>query len=97
MLNYVTLYKWTAQGIKEVKDTVGRVEKATQLVEKLGGKLLSVYWTQGRYDLVAISEWPDEESATAFTLALASTGNVQSETMRAFSAEAMTRILDKMP
>ena len=97
MLNYVTLYKWTEQGVKSVKDTVGRVEKAKELVEKMGGHLLNVYWTQGRYDLVAFSEWPNEDLAMTFSLALASTGNVQSETLRAYSAEDMTRFLDKMP
>src|SRR5256885_336879 len=97
MLSYVVLYKWTEQGVKSVKDTVDRVEKAKELVEKMGGKLVNVYWTQGRYDLVGFSEWPDEDSVTAFSLALASTGNVQSETLRAFSAEDMKRILAKMP
>jgi uncharacterized protein with GYD domain len=97
MLTYVSLYRWTEQGIKGVKDTVKRAETATQLAEKLGGHLVNIYWTQGPYDLVAIAEFPDEDSAQSFALALGSTGNVRSETLRAFSAQDMGRILSKLP
>ncbi|MDQ3928355.1 MAG: GYD domain-containing protein, partial [Chloroflexota bacterium] len=65
--------------------------------EKHGGRLLSVYWTQGKYDLVSISEWPDEETANGWFLALASLGNVRSHTLRAFGAEEMARIVSKLP
>ena len=39
---------------------------------------------------------PDEETATAFLLTLAKLGNLRSETLRAFSAEEMRRILQKV-
>ncbi|WP_238149645.1 GYD domain-containing protein [Dyella jiangningensis] len=44
-----------------------------------------IYWTLGQYDLVTVIKAPDEVSATAFGLTIASAGNTRSETLRAFS------------
>jgi uncharacterized protein with GYD domain len=44
---------------------------------------------------VAISEFPDEETAMAFLLTLGGQGNLRTETLRAYSAEEMQRILQK--
>ena len=96
MPTYVTLFKWTEQGVKNVKDTMDRTEQARTAVEAVGGRLVSLYWTQGAYDFVATVDFPDEETAQAFLLSTAKLGNVRSQTMRAFSAEEMTRILAKV-
>ena len=96
MPTYVTLMKWTEQGVKDVKATVDRSEQARQAIEQLGGRMTSIYWTQGSYDIVATVELPDEETATAFLLSLGKLGNLRSETLRAFSAEEMRRILQKV-
>jgi uncharacterized protein with GYD domain len=50
----------------------------------------------GSRDVVAICEAPDDETATALALSVTSRGNVRSETLRAFSAEEMNKILGKM-
>jgi uncharacterized protein with GYD domain len=96
MMTFVTLFKWTAQGAKTAKDSVERADKARQQTETMGGRMSTILWTQGRYDLIAISEWPDQDTYTAFMLALAAQGNLQTETMQAFSAEDMTRVFKKM-
>ncbi len=95
MAKYVTLYQFTDQGIKNFEGTVQRSKEATAAVEKMGGKLLSVNWTIGPYDLVSISQFPDDETATAFSLKLGAAGNVRTTTMRAFDADEMTRIIGK--
>jgi uncharacterized protein with GYD domain len=46
--------------------------------------------------VVGIFEAPDEASITAFALAIASGGNVRTETMRAFSRDEMNGILHKL-
>ena len=97
MPTYATLFRWTDQGIRAARDTVSRYEQARQGIEQGGGRLISFYWTQGTYDGLAILEWPDEETATAFLLALGMQGNVRTETLRAFTAEEMQRILQKVP
>lgn len=97
MATYVSLLKWTEQGIQGIKESAKRVRHAQQAVEKAGGRIVSVYYTQGEFDLVAVYEWPDDESANAFFLSLASAGNVRSQTSRAYSLEEMERIISKMP
>lgn len=97
MVTFVSLFSWTDQGAKTVKDTVKRTEKNTEFIEKMGGRVLNIFWTQGSYDLVAITEWPDEDTAMACLLTVASAGNARSTTLRAFSAEDMGRFIDKMP
>jgi uncharacterized protein with GYD domain len=93
MPTYVSLVKWTDQGIRGVKDTIDRTEQNRQAIEAAGGRLTGVWWTQGAYDLVAVTEWPDEDSAMAFLLRLGMAGNARTETLRAFAAEDMRRIL----
>lgn len=97
MPTYITLYTWTDQGIKDVKETVTRADQATKAVEQAGGRVVGTYWTQGRYDLVAIAEWPDDDTYMAFALQLAKLGNARSETLRAFTRDDMQRILGKLP
>ena len=96
MPTYVSLLKWTEQGIQNARETTKRAEQARTAVRKLGGKLTTILWTQGAYDIVAISEFPDEESAMAFLLSLGGQGNVRTETLRAYSAADMERIFAKM-
>ena len=96
MPTYVTLYRYTRQGITNVKDSPARIEKARKAVEQAGGKLKAVYVTMGRFDLVAISEWPSAEVGAAFSLRQAAEGNVTTETLRAFDEDEFRRIVSKV-
>ena len=96
MPKYVTLYNWTDQGVANAKDTVNRYQAAKQLVESKGGKIETILWTVGPYDLVTVADFPDDETGTAVALLLASTGNLRSTTMRAFDEGEMTGIIGKM-
>ena len=96
MLSYVVLYRWTDQGVRNAKDSVARARDFIAATEKAGGKVAKVYWTQGRYDLVAITELPNEETAMILSLNLSKLGNVRTETLRAFTAEEMESILKKV-
>ena len=95
MPNYVVLYRFTAQGRKNVKESVRRAAEIRKQNEARGFKVLGHYWTQGRYDLVAIVDAPSDETMVAGLFGIAEAGNVSSETLRAYSAEEMQRILAK--
>ena len=97
MPTYVSLINWTEKGAAGFKSTVDRAEAGKALAGSFGGALKEIYWTLGPYDIVAVSEAPDDESATAFALTLASQGNVRTTTMRAFSADEMKAIIAKTP
>jgi len=97
MPTYISLINFTEKGVAGFKDTVDRAEAGKALAGAFGGALKEIYWTLGPYDIVAISEAPDDESATAFALTLASQGNVRTTTMRAFAAGEMRAIIAKAP
>jgi uncharacterized protein with GYD domain len=95
MPRYVSLINWTQQGIQNYRDTVRRVEDARAASEQLGVRIVDVYWTLGGFDFVVVFEAPDEETLTAFLLQLGSLGNVRTQTLRAFSADEMSRIIER--
>lgn len=97
MPTYISLIIWTEKGVADFKSTVDRAEAGKALAGAFGGALKEIYWTLGPYDIVAISEAPDDESATAFALTLASQGNVRTTTMRAFDEGEMRVIIAKAP
>jgi uncharacterized protein with GYD domain len=95
MPTYVTLLNWTDQGIRDYKDSAKRSEAFAAAAQKLGVTLSQLYWTVGSYDLVAVVEAPDDETATAALLQLGGAGNVRTTTLRAFGREEMDRIIAK--
>ena len=95
MPHYVILWNWTDAGIKDVRETIARVDKVKSEFEKRGATP-DVHWTVGPYDGVGIMDAPDDESATAALLWLGSAGNVRTTTMRAFDANEMARVLEKV-
>jgi uncharacterized protein with GYD domain len=93
---YVTLYNWTEKGVAGVKETVNRYQGARQLVESKGGKIDTILWTTGAYDILTVTDFPDEETGSAVALQLAATGNLRSVTMRAYTEGEMKGILEKI-
>jgi uncharacterized protein with GYD domain len=96
MPTYVTLFNWTDQGIRNVRDTVDRYDRSTDLAEKHGVRFEQVYWTVGPYDIVGIAEAPDDESISAFFLELSSAGNLRTTTLRAYDREEMRGVLERL-
>ena len=94
---YVTLYRLTDQGIRNVKDSPARLDTAIKAAEAVGIKVLGAYYMLGEYDLVVISEATNEEVAVAHTLSINSLGNVKSVTMRAFTPAQFAEIVKKIP
>jgi len=97
MATYLGLMKFTDQGIRKVKDTTKRAKDFQEFAEKMNVKVREMYWTLGRYDVVVIAEAPDDETITRLTLGLSMLGNVKTETLRAFSAQEMNKILKGLP
>jgi uncharacterized protein with GYD domain len=93
MPTYVSLIHWTEQGIKNYKDTMRRLEDFTKLAESKGGRVREALYTVGEYDIVIVTEFPDDETATAALLQVGSLGNVRTNTMRAFTADEMGGII----
>ncbi|MCI0401028.1 MAG: GYD domain-containing protein [Gammaproteobacteria bacterium] len=97
MATFISLLNFTDQGIRNVKQSPDRAKKFKEMAQKAGVMLKNIYWTVGSYDLVAIVEGPDDETTSSLLLSLGALGNVRTQTLRAFSAEEMSRIIAKMP
>ena len=86
----------TDAGIRSVKDTTRRADAFKDLAKTFGISVKDIYWTLGRYDIVTTFEAPDDIAVTALGLSLGKSGNLRTETLRAFSQADMGAILDKV-
>ena len=96
MATYIVLSSFTDQGIRTIKDTTKRADAVKETAKKMGVETKSLYWTIGKYDVVATFEAPDDATMTALRLAISSAGSVRTQTMRAFSREEVAGILSKL-
>lgn len=96
MTTYVVLANFTDQGVRNVKDTTKRADAFKELAKSSGATVKEIYWTLGRYDIVALVEASDDMVVTALGLTLGKSGNVRTQTLRAFSQADMAAILNKV-
>ena len=97
MSTYVTLAKWTDEGIRNVKDSPKRRQAFEDRITSMGGKVKDAYLLLGEYDLVVVTEVPNDETAAKMALGTAMQGNVRTTTMRAFNREEMDKIVGSLP
>ena len=95
MATFVSLVNWTDQGIKSFRDSGKRADAFAEAVQQKGGSVKAIYWTLGEYDIVAITEAPDAETATAVLLQVGSLGNTRTTTLEAVDRDAFDRIVAK--
>lgn len=97
MPTYISLLRYTDQGIRSVKGAPERIANAEKLFQQVGAKLSQLYLTMGRYDYIAIIEAPDEATVTKAALALGSLGNIRTETLRAYGRPEIDKIIGGLP
>jgi uncharacterized protein with GYD domain len=97
MATYISLIKFTDQGITTIKDGPARLEAGKETLKSFGSELKAIYLTLGRYDIVAISEAPDDASAAKVALAIGAAGNVTTETLPAFNEDEYREIVAALP
>ena len=95
MLTFITFLKMTDQGIKDVKNAPQRLDAAVKAAEATGGKM-TIYYTTGEYDYIAISEFPFEEAAAAVALRIYASGNVKGAGLRVFTRKEFGEIVNKL-
>ena len=97
MPHFVTLLRYTQQGIGKIKDSPSRLDAARKAAEGVGGKIHSWYLTMGQYDAVLISEFPNDEACARFSLTVGALGNVSTETLKAFNETEFRKIIGSLP
>ncbi|MCY2968277.1 MAG: GYD domain-containing protein [Planctomycetota bacterium] len=95
MATFISTIIFTAQGLQGIDETTKRAAALKAAAKKRGVKITNIYWTLGDHDGVLIFEAADDETAAAFLLHVTSQGNVQTSTVRAFTATEMDGIVAK--
>jgi uncharacterized protein with GYD domain len=93
MATYVSLVRYTEQGIRTIKESPARLDAAKKAFQAAGGEIKQFYLAMGKYDIVIISEGPSDEVAAAMALGLGSLGNIRTETMRVFPEAEFRKIV----
>jgi uncharacterized protein with GYD domain len=89
---YITLANFTDQGARTIKDSPDRFEAFKAAAEGAGVTVKSVHWTTGKYDLVLVTEGP-EEAMMALSMKTAALGNIRTQTLRAFTPAEMRKLV----
>jgi uncharacterized protein with GYD domain len=97
MATYISLIKFTQQGITSIKEGPARLDAGSDTLKSFGSELKAFYLTMGSYDIVAISEASDDASAAKVALAIGAAGNVTTETLRAFTEDEYREIVAALP
>jgi uncharacterized protein with GYD domain len=93
MSTYIILARWTHQGLQKIKESPSRLEAGKKAFAAAGIKLKEFYMVMGQYDQVSIAEAPDDATLARALLSLTSQGNLQTETLRAFTEEEYEKII----
>ena len=97
MATYVTLVNYTKQGITNIKESPARLDAAKGVFKAFGAEMKQFYLSMGRYDIVLISEAPNDEAVAKAALAIGSGGAVKTETFRVFNEDEYRDIISALP
>jgi len=97
MPTYISLLRYTQQGIAAAKGGPARLDAAKAAYRKAGGELKAFYLTMGQYDMVVIAELPNDEAVATIALGLGAAGNIRTETSRAFTEAEYRKIVATLP
>ena len=88
--------RWTSQGMAGLPAWRERVEEGERTIQNAGGRLIGVYVTLGRYDVVEIFEAPDDDTAVEILMKLQRHGAEHTETLRGFTREEAEEIIRRL-
>ena len=93
MPRYLIEGSYTNDGTKGLLKEGGssRSDTVTKMIEGMGGKLETFYYTFGERDVIAIYSAPDEISALALAMAVNQSGKVSIRTTPLLSVEDVDR------
>ncbi len=92
MPKYISLVRWTQQGVAHVKDSANRFDAGRKAFKEIGVEIKQLHMTMGRYDLIMLLEAPSDDAVATALLSLAAQGNVQTETLKAWDESEYRKI-----
>lgn len=97
MATYAMLTHWTDRGAQHVKELPARLDWFKKTARACGTEVREVYLALGPFDTLSLVQAPDDEAATRLALAVCSTGNVHTETVRLFGESELRRLVAALP
>jgi uncharacterized protein with GYD domain len=97
MPTYVTLVRYTEQGIRNIKESPSRLEAAKKLAKSAGAEIKSFYLALGTYDIVLTVDAPNDETAARLVLSIGAQGNVRTDTLRVFDETEFRKLIASLP
>lgn len=92
MTIYVMLGTLKHAAFENLNGIEERDKKAARLIESLGGKLITLYYTFGMYDFIAIIDMPSKENMVKFLAVVGKFGTVRTETLETIPADMFYKI-----
>ncbi len=96
MANYMVLFRFTPKGIENIRDAQSRLEDAKEVFRQAGAEVKEFYALMGRYDTMMMVDAPDDASLAKALYTIDSKGNVQSETLRAFTEREFIEMVSSL-
>ena len=96
MAVHVTLYRYTDEGMKGIKNAAEIARGWEQEAQKRGVAVKALYWLEGPYDALTIVESDDEDAVMGLLLAIGAQGLMRTESMRGFGVEDLRRFIQRL-
>ncbi len=97
MAVYMVQAAYTAEAWATMtKNPQDRSVAVSELAQKLGGRLIGLYFCFGEYDVVALTEMPDDNAALATSVAAVTPGHLKAiKTTKLFTVEETMEAMGK--
>ena len=86
--------KYDRDSLKDASEQ--RTKKTVKIIEKNGGKVISMYAVMGEHDLVFTLDFPDAEKAMSASLALKMLTGISFSTSPVVDVEKFDRLVSKI-
>ena len=97
MATYITLVKFTSEGLKSIGDFGKEWEEGAKKTAQMGIKTIGAYGLLGPYDMMFIYEAPDEKAAASVPLYFSSRKRgAQTETWTAIPMEEFAKLTERL-
>jgi len=90
MATFMLFGKYSAEAFKGI--SAKRTEKASELIKKFGGEILSMYALLGEKDLVLIVKFPDTDSAAKASIAVSKLTGISFVTSEAIPVDQFDKM-----
>lgn len=96
MAVYVTLYRYTDEGMKHIGEAAEVARGWQRAADQAGLKVQALYWLQGRYDAMTIIESDDDAAVNRLLLAIGAQGYLRTETLRGLTLEDVEQAAQRL-